>query len=141
MKQTYPSRKDPLIIALLGGPVLLLLGYAVYLIATGETSPGIILFLSTALVAALIVAFAWPCYYTINGRILEIRAGLIKDRIDIAHIKTATKEWGTTAAPALSFHRVRLTNRVGLDKVVSPVDRDGFIETIQQIQRTIQSSR
>ncbi len=80
----------------------------------------------------LFSALLYPCYYTIEESHVLIRSGIIKFRVAINTIQSVTPTWNPLSAPAPSLKRVEIRLKNGRICLVSPADRNGFIEELNR---------
>ncbi|WP_108127557.1 PH domain-containing protein [Saccharospirillum mangrovi] len=112
--------------------VLLLAAAAIFSLVSLVPTLGLVLaFLLELLVAAVLLMLLWPCEYRLEPDRLNIRSGLLNWRIRYPEILSAEPSFDLTAAPALSVQRVKIRT-TGRTFLVSPVDRDGFIDALMQ---------
>lgn len=75
--------------------------------------------------------FTVPCRYTILSDTLSIRCGILFMRVPLDKIKTIELSGSWISGPALSLKRVKI-NTASRTYLVSPVDRERFIEELRQ---------
>ena len=75
--------------------------------------------------------FAFPCYYIIVDCSVKIKCGIIEEDLPLEKIQLVKKSSSFLSAPALSLKRVKISLDDGF-RLVSPKDRDGFIEILKQ---------
>jgi hypothetical protein len=76
-----------------------------------------------------------PCRYTLAGDHLQIRCGLIRQRIAYRDITGIAPSRSILSAPALSLQRVKVSYRRGRGlgfQLVSPRERERFMRALQQ---------
>ncbi|TWT82560.1 hypothetical protein CA13_40230 [Planctomycetes bacterium CA13] len=106
----------------------------IYLILDGNPGDASILFLIGAASLAITGLFTVPCRYTVLEDSVSIRCGLLCYQIPFDQIQSVEKSGSLYSAPALSIRRVaiRTEKRIYL---VSPKDRNEFIETLRRIAK------
>ncbi len=72
----------------------------------------------------------FPCYYAIEKSHILIRSGLIRYRVPIDGIQSVKRSSNPLSAPAPSLKRIEIRMKDGKYHLISPADRDGFIEEI-----------
>ncbi len=72
----------------------------------------------------------FPCYYAIEESDILIRSGVIRYRVPIDGVQSVTPTSNPLSAPAPSLRRVKIQMKDGKYHLVSPADREGFIEEI-----------
>ncbi|CAM4240024.1 DUF304 domain-containing protein [Bordetella tumbae] len=120
----YPSKVDLWLIALLAVVTALL--------AWGTWHSGHVLaFVVMILWLAILALTIFPCYYVLTDSHLLVRCGMRKWKISYTDIKSVRRSRSFLAGPALSLQRVEI--QVGpFDAILlSPLDRDKFIEDVQ----------
>lgn len=111
--------------------VVLIAGFLFSLISLTPTlGLGLTLLLELVVVTVLALLL-WPCEYRLEPDRLNIRCGLLNWRIRYPDIVDAVPSLDPTAAPALSLKRIKI-HTTGRTFLVSPADRDGFIEALMQ---------
>lgn len=128
---TFRSAVDSrLMICLYAGPAALLV-VAAYAMQQGRgdiAGTSLIVFAGLVLLNWLLT---WPCRYTLTEDALNVRCGLYFRSIPLDRIAdiTPTSSWAN--GPALSLRRVRIDVAGGRSCLVSPVDRDAFMEEVR----------
>jgi uncharacterized membrane protein YdbT with pleckstrin-like domain len=129
MKSKFPSAIDTWLVAVLvGAPLLVIAGGVVTL--SKSTSAGLVQIGIGVAIALLMALFALPCYYIIGESSLKIRCGVIEEEVPFHRIMSAERSSSLWSAPALSLRRVKIMLDDGF-RLVSPRDRDEFIETLK----------
>ncbi len=93
----------------------------------------------------LVAGFIWhlftSTYYVIDGKILNVRSGfLVNESIEIETIKKITETNTPISAPATSFDRLRIDYNEYGTIVISPRDKEAFIEQLRKINPKIKVS-
>ena len=105
---------------------------------------------------SLIISKAWPgviilgvsfifllhmlfnTYYTISGNELKIKCGFIINKtIDISTIKKIVPSRNVLSAPALSIDRLEIFYNQYDSVLISPEDKEGFVERLKGINSEI----
>ena len=105
---------------------------------------------------AMILTRAWPAvaimgvltlvlihtyfntYYTIVGNVLKVRYGIIINKtIEISSIKKVVPTRDMRSAPALSTDRVEIFYNQYDSVLISPEDKEGFVERLKRINGEI----
>ncbi|OZI56654.1 PH domain-containing protein [Bordetella genomosp. 4] len=120
----YPSKIDLWLIALLAVLTALLAWGAWH---SGHVLAFVVMILWLAILALMI----FPCYYVLTDSHLLVRSGMRQRKIPYTDIKSVRRSRSFLAGPALSLQRVEI--QVGpFDSIlVSPLNRDKFIEDVQ----------
>lgn len=112
--------------------ILLLLASALFSLFSLVPTTGLVLALLLELLIGLVLLMLlWPCEYRLDPDRLTIRSGLLSWRIRYLEILSAEPSFDLSAAPALSVQRVKIRT-TGRTFLVSPLDRDGFIDALMQ---------
>lgn len=121
----YPSKIDLWVAALLAC-ITVTIGWTAW-----QSSNAVGFTILAAWIGCLAVT-AVPCYYVLEDDHLFIRAGVWKWRIPYADIQTVTPSQSVLAGPSLSFQRVEIISGEAGSVLVSPVNRDEFINELKQ---------
>ena len=87
--------------------------------------------IGTLIVTAL---FTIPCRYTILTDTLSIRCGVVFMRVPLKQLKSIEMSGSWLSGPALSIRRVKVSTASRF-YLVSPVDREKFIEELREAVR------
>ena len=136
--KTYKSAVDAWLAILLIFSTLGLIVWGLYLLLMKSPDgagswDGIILIVSGGFSGILIYAVAIPCEYTLSDKTLLIRSGRMREEIPLEKIKKASLTFNPLSAPAWSLKRIR----IDLDsefRLISPKDREGFIEYMETLR-------
>jgi hypothetical protein len=116
-------------------PIILLLGITFYLHIVNKVWLGIII---NSLISFLITYLITQTKYIITGNILIIKAGfMINKTISIQEIKCITRTNNPLSSPALSLDRIEILYAKMKRVVISPKDRNLFINQLQAINNDI----
>lgn len=124
MTKTYRSKVGPELVVTfiltLGGPLLLM----IYL----KSWPGIAI---VSFCLLLIIHLLTTTYYQILGKKLRIKSGLFFDKtIDITTIVRIEATRTLISAPATSLNRLELIYNRYDSVIISPEDREGFVNDL-----------
>ena len=130
----FPSKVDWWLLAILvltpiPGVVVVVLGAI-----AGDSAAVVIGLLTTLGLLALYYAVVWPIEYVIEGDVLEIRAGRMRQRTPLADITRIQRSRNLLASPALSLDRLRIDRSRGAYLLLAPADRAGFARAIVERQ-------
>jgi uncharacterized membrane protein YdbT with pleckstrin-like domain len=133
-RASFPSRLDAWVVITIGAVIALVLAQGILLL---NTAPGAALMaVGVAVFTGLTVAaMTLPCRYELDDDHLLIRCGMIRQRIAYAAITRIAPSRSLVAAPALSLRRVKISFAGG-SQLVSPRDREVFIQMLQQCVNT-----
>ena len=126
----YPSAIDTWLAAVLIGAPLLVIGNGIFTLSK-STPTGLVLIGVGIAISIVMALFAYPCYYVIGERSVKIKCGIIEEELPFERIQIVEKSSSLWSAPALSLKRVKIVLDDGF-RLVSPIDRDGFIAILQQ---------
>ena len=93
--------------------------------------------------AVVLVAYAFvewifqSTYYTVDQDYLRIRSGPFRWRVPIVDIESITPTRNPLSSPALSLDRLRIDYRGGRWIMVSPNDRDWFVNALRSVNAAI----
>ncbi|MCA9851630.1 MAG: PH domain-containing protein [Dehalococcoidia bacterium] len=126
----FPSKVDWWLVAILvltplPGIVVIVLGAI-----AGEVAAVVISLVTTLGLLGLYYAVIWPMEYLIEGDVLVIRAGRMRQRTPLADIVRIQPSRNILASPALSLDRLRIDRSRGAYLLLSPADRAGFAAAI-----------
>lgn len=131
MKQTFRSKIGPEIVIPIG---LILGGVLVFMLILGAWLGVVVI----AIVLAFVVHLFTTTYYTIDGAELKVRSGfLINITIDINTITKIVPTRSILSAPAVSLDRLEVFYNKYDSVVVSPGDKEGFIEVLKRVNEKI----
>jgi hypothetical protein len=130
----YPSKIDWWIAVLLGVAPVMSIAVCVALTLAGETSGLLVGLASILLVFGIYFGLVFPMRYGLDDSHLLVRFGLCRQRIPLADISEVYPTHNPLSSPALSLDRLRVQFGPGIFKAVmiSPADRDGFLDDIAQ---------
>jgi hypothetical protein len=107
---------------------------AIFFIVIQEHLVAAILFLPIAYISHL----TKNTYYEINGKMLLIKAGfLYKKEIDIETIRAVHSSINLLSAPALSFDRLEIKYNKYDSILISPKNKQAFIQSLLQVNNAI----
>lgn len=132
-QREYPAAVDVWLAVIVLGAITAIFMTGVYLLWTREPAAVIILGVGAVIVTILLVA-GFPCRYTLTGESLLIRCGvfgMFEEEIPLRSIKKVALSRNPLSAPAPSLRRVRIDHEQGFS-LISPKDRDGFIDEINR---------
>lgn len=141
LPKVYASAIDWWIAVLLMlGPIVAAIA-GVYAWTQGQADSAMILFLVGAATAAVSLALALPCRYTITEDDLAIRCGILLWHVDWENVVSAELTRTLLSGPALSLKRVAIVVRKNPSGsrerlktiVISPQDREAFLADIQPL--------
>jgi len=129
--RVYPSAFDTWLMIVMYGPPVGMLAASVWFVAVGQDAEGVILGLMGLALLLFNLLLTRPCRYTLTADTLNIRCGLMNETIPLERIRSAEKSSSILSAPALSLRRVCIRLDKG-QRLVSPVNRDQFIEDVME---------
>lgn len=130
----YPSKQDWWIILFAWIPMLATIVLGLYtMIEKASTFSEQILVFSSCIVVPLF--FLWmmiTTYYLIEEENLVIRFGPFKKIVPLASIKSVKKTMNPLSSPALSLKRLEISYNTYDMVLISPKDRDAFIQVLSE---------
>lgn len=110
--------------------------------AIRQPEKGTALLLSVVIVAATAVFTEWTFHstkYTIDGGSLLVQSGIFHWQIPIAQIESMMRTRNPLSSPAASLDRLAIQYGEGQSLMISPEDRDRFIEAVKAINPAIRT--
>ena len=129
---TFKSAVDLWLLVIVALVVIISLGVSVRLVL--QRSPAGYL-ISIWLIAVGIGLPLWLLYttqYVVKDEVLRIQSGPFKWTIPITSISQVVETSNPLSSPALSLRRLEISYGESKTVMVSPKDRDGFLEAIGQ---------
>ena len=87
---------------------------------------------STLLYLITVFGLIFPIRYEINADQLIIRSGMIQRSVSLENIRGVQPSMNPLSAPALSIHRLEVECDRLYPLLISPKDREGFLEELAQ---------
>ncbi len=132
LARSYPTKVDAWILLLVAAPLVsgLLVGC---LLLFQDTTLGLGICGFMLLICLSLSPLAVPCTYTLTEDTLIVRSGLIRRRIPYQRIVSIEPSMDPRSAPAWSLQRVKIRLKGGGVLLVSPNERDDFIERLREL--------
>jgi hypothetical protein len=130
--QWYPSKVDWWIALLLCVPPVAAVGACTAMLLDGHTTELPSALGGLLLVCGIYVGLVFPMRYGIDDMNLTVRYGLCRQRIALPDIWKVYPTHNPLSSPALSLHRLRVKFSHGKSVMISPADRDGFLDDLAQ---------
>ncbi|UTE72138.1 PH domain-containing protein [Rossellomorea marisflavi] len=130
----YPSKQDWWIILLAWIPMVATIGLGLFTMVekASTLSEQILVFTSCIVVPLFFLWMMITTYYLIEEETLVIRFGPFKKSVPLASITSIRKTRNPMSSPALSLKRIEiLYNRYDM-VLISPKDRDAFIQVLSE---------
>lgn len=130
----YPSKQDWWIILLAWIPLVATIGLGLFTMVekASTLSEQILVFASCLVVPLFFLWMMMTTYYLIEEKNLVIRFGPFKKTVPLASITSIRKTRNPMSSPALSLKRIEiLYNRYDM-VLISPKDRDAFIQVLSE---------
>ncbi|USG64911.1 PH domain-containing protein [Brevibacillus ruminantium] len=131
----YRSKIDAWLAAVVVGTMLPMCGLGLWLMFLGGGRSIGERIVPAILLVALSLFFLWMFFstrYLLAERELIIHYGPFKKIVPLASIKAVRKTSSLLSSPALSLKRLEISYGVGEMVLISPKDRDEFMEILQQ---------
>ncbi len=126
----YQSVVDAWLIGVLYAGPLLIAGLGFYLGSRERDDEALGCFGITIGLVIVNLLVTRPCRYTLTSDGLHIRCGIYHRMIELNRIRGAELTTSWRSAPALSLRRVRIKLDNGGDVLVSPLNRNQFIQDL-----------
>ena len=126
----FRSRVDWWLGAILVAVPALGLVAAVTLQASGDPGEATVGWIALIGIGALYIGVVWPIAYELAEDELIVRFGLCRSRVPYRSIREVHPSRSILAAPALSLDRLAIDAGQRFAAVVSPDDRDGFLDAL-----------
>lgn len=99
-------------------------------LASGKVGALVTAGIMTVLVVLLYWGLVWPVEYTLGDGELTVRFGAIRQRLPYDQIERVAPTRSILASPALSLDRLALHRPSGLPWMISPEDRERFLDQL-----------
>lgn len=129
-EKTYRTRIDAWLVLLIGASVAAPLIAAGWLASVGRSEGVLLLALWGTAVSATVIALTVPVRYTLRGGELIVQSGWLNWEIPLGAVRRVRPTWNPLAGPAWSLRRVRIDWGRGDFILVSPDDRESFIDEL-----------
>ena len=130
-RSVYVSAVDWWVAVLLMLSPVICVGMTGILLQEGRTQDALYCLLTGAGTLLVTGLFTVPCRYTILTDMLAIRCGILFMRVPLHQIRVIEPSRSWLSGPALSLRRVKISTASRF-YLVSPADRDRFIEELSQ---------
>jgi hypothetical protein len=135
---TFPSKVDRWIVWLTAIPLTILAAAVTSALLAGPPLPAAFLMVG---LEVLIVAFIVWTYrgtrYLVTDREVIARSGPFRWRIEIAGIESIRPSRSPLSSPAMSLDRLEIRYGGGRRLLISPKDREGFLEAVVARSRSL----
>lgn len=129
----FPSKVDRWMVYLF----FIVIGMQVLLMLYFRQWPGIV---AMAIVAFWVFDLYKNTYYRIEGEVLHIKSSfIVNKRIEIKSIKSISPSGSMLSAPALSMDRLEILYNTKEAVLISPADKQGFIEALLKLNPSIKA--
>ena len=128
---TFPSKVDRWIPWLMAVPLSLSVVAVISALLAHPPLPAAVLIVSVEVVILVFVPRTLKSTrYLVGDRELIVRSGLFRWRIAIDSIESIQPSRSLQSSPALSFDRLEITYEGGRRLLISPQDREGFLDAV-----------
>lgn len=128
----YKSKISPLVLILIGLPMIVLMLFMIW----KNTWLG---FSIMAITSIFLFHLFITTYYIIEGAHLRVRSGfLVNLKIEIATIKKIEKSNSFLSSPATSFDRIEVSYNKFDRVIISPADKSAFVKTLKDLNPAIE---
>lgn len=129
-ERTYRTRVDLWLALLVGGGAAAPLLMAGWLATQGKWDGIVLLAFWGTVVSAAVLSLTVPVRYTLQAERLIVRSGWLTWDIPLAAVRRVEPTWSPLAGPAWSLRRVLIEWSQGDFILVSPDDRESFIDEL-----------
>jgi membrane protein YdbS with pleckstrin-like domain len=134
----FPSKVDGWLVALMAVPVgISVAATTAALLAHPPLPAGLIAVGVEALVLGLILWTFRSTLYQVTDRELIVRSGPFRWTIPISDVESVRPSRSPLSSPALSLDRLEIRYAGGRMLMISPKDREGFLETLVSRSRDL----
>jgi PH (Pleckstrin Homology) domain-containing protein len=127
MSTRFKSKVDTWIGTILAGCLILSAGAFVVMIRVAVPLAALIMAVGIGIPASLLLCTD----YTVENEVLLVRSGLFRSRIPLKDIVSIGPTRNPMSSPALSLDRLLITRRNGSDCMISPRDKEGFLQELR----------
>lgn len=135
MKIVYRSKVDAWLIAVLGSAVAVSIYTAITVLSDPTPTNWAVALFTAAVGAGLPVWLLFSTRYTLDKGQLTVQSGPFKWRIPVAEIRNITPTSNPLASPALSLRRLRIDYGRGKSLMISPSNKEQFLQDIAAASR------
>ena len=129
---TFKSAVDLWLLVVVALVVIISLGVSVRLVLQHSPAGYLRVIGVLAVGIGLPLWFLYTTQYLVEDEILKIQSGPFKWTIPITSISQVVETTNPLSSPALSLRRLKITYGESKTVMVSPKDREGFLEAIGQ---------
>ena len=129
----YESGVDLWIVIMLMITPIFAAGLGLYLLLDGKQGDAMILFITAVATLLVTAMFTCPCRYTMLDDSLAVRCGIIGYKIPYDQIESVRPSRTILSGPALSMRRVLVVTTRKRKHILSPRERDEFIQDLQEV--------
>ena len=129
---TFKSAVDLWLLVIVALVVIISLGVSVRLVLQRSPAGYLRVIGMLAVGIGLPLWFFCTTHYLVKDEILKIQSGPFKWTIPITSISQVVETTNPLSSPALSLRRLKITYGESKTVMVSPKDREGFLEAIGQ---------
>jgi hypothetical protein len=125
----FPSKIDRWIVWLTAIPLMISAGAVTSALLAGPPLPAV--FLMVGLEVLIVALIAWTyrgTRYLVTDREVVARSGPFRWRVEIAGIESIHPSRSPLSSPAMSLDRLEIRYGGGRKLLISPEDREGFLE-------------
>ena len=133
--QTFPSKRDTWLTAVIGTTVLVLAWAFIGSVTHGRWPTAVVLFLFTIGIGWIYLGTG----YSVTEKELLVRSGPLRWRIELKSITGLRPTDDPTSAPACSLDRIEVRYAGGKTILLSPLDKEGFCQAIIKVSGIAQT--
>ena len=135
---TFPSKIDRWIVWLTAIPLTISAATVTSALLAGPPLPAV--FLMVGLEVLIVAFFVWTyrgTRYLVTDQEVIARSGPFRWRIEIAGIESIRPSRNPASSPAMSLDRLEIRYGGGRRLLISPEDREGFLEAVVARSRSL----
>lgn len=126
----YPSKVDLWLAVVLIVSPLSIVGTGIFTLSVNR--PAALMAIAAGVFSGILtIILVFPCEYTITNSELLIKSGILHYKVRLQDIARVEASSNPRSAPALSLTRVQITLKQGGMYLVSPTDRDRFMQELE----------
>ncbi len=129
--KTFKSKVDAwLVIVLAVSTVVLIAGLAATLYSRPDPLAVVVMLAATSFFLLLVGSILLRTYYRVDGGMLTIVSGPLRRSVAIDQITSVERTRNPLSSPALSLDRLRIRYGDNKSVMISPADRDKFLNAL-----------
>lgn len=127
---TFRSAVDRWLYLVLAAAAVVVVVSVAPLVASASPGPISVALFASAIGIGLPLWILRSTFYTVHPDVLEVRSGPFRWRISRSDITSVEVSHSILSSPALSLNRLRIRYGNNRSVLVSPADREGFLQAL-----------